>query len=574
MDDSSDFISEKNLSLKKEGKTFGLIYPGYYNKGMSGMTILALEVIVNNSSSWRLERVFLSRDPTQSPTGIENKSRLGDMDVLGFTAQFELDYLVISWMLRRAGMPLSNVKRRESRKFPPIVVGGPCSGANPLPLIDRVDGYFLGDAENSLPIFLDRLDEFGVIAFWENPELFTDIPGFWSPHFLSLHNNKSYSELIKKNPLQYEIGSWYKYFDFVDLNTNIYPLRQILTDLPDYHPYGPVKGQSFQLELGRGCNHGCKFCMIGSGMFSPARYRNLDRLLEIAELGAKETGVNKIDIFGTNLSDFSQLNDLCWELVNKGFEISIATLRPDKVTSEIIEALVNGGTKSLTIAPETGTDDLRTLMGKRVTNEQVLNSTSIIFDGGIPILKDFFLTGLPYETPDDKQALINLIEMQQKIAIASDIEDPLLKVDINPLVPKWQTPLKNWVYHYLPKNRSKLRESMNMFHSNLRRMDIVRPKLVSLQSFLGQTWLTHLIDPINNFTHNIDLKTHIPISRNGAFYLKQFSDILDRELIDIWNKFESSNWEVKHEINSTNRSDDYFTKQARKIMENSALNLI
>jgi radical SAM superfamily enzyme YgiQ (UPF0313 family) len=314
--------------------------------------------------------------------------------------------------------------------------------------------------------------------------------------------------------------------------------------------------------------------MIGSGMFSPARYRSLDRLLEIAELGAKETGVNKIDIFGTNLSDFSQLKELCWELVNKGYEISIATLRPDKVTKEIIEALVNGGTKSLTIAPEAGTDNLRRLMGKKVTNEQVLNATSMIFEGGIPILKDFFLTGLPNENMDDKQALINLVEIQQKIALTSDIEDPLLKVDINPLVPKWQTPLKNWVYHYLPKNRSKLKESMNMFHSTFRKMEIVRPKLVSFMSFLGQTWLTHLIDPINNFTSEMDMNTHIPISRNGAFYLKRYTETLDKVLINTWNEFESSNWEVRHDINSTNRSDEYFTKQARKIMENSTLDLI
>jgi radical SAM superfamily enzyme YgiQ (UPF0313 family) len=496
------------------------------------------------------------------------------MDVLGFTAQFELDYLIINWLLSKAGIPLSNIKRRESKKFPPVVVGGPCSGANPLPLIDLVDGYFLGDAESSLPVFLDRLDEHGISTFWDMPDKFSDIPGFWSPHFLDLNNNISYSEKIKDNPLEDEIGSWYKYFDFVDLNKSIYPLRQVLTNLPDYHPYGPVKGQSFQLELGRGCNHGCKFCMIGSGMFSPARYRSLDRLLEIAELGAKETGVNKIDIFGTNLSDFSQLKELCWELVNKGYEISIATLRPDKVTKEIIEALVNGGTKSLTIAPEAGTDNLRRLMGKKVTNEQVLNATSMIFEGGIPILKDFFLTGLPNENMDDKQALINLVEIQQKIALTSDIEDPLLKVDINPLVPKWQTPLKNWVYHYLPKNRSKLKESMNMFHSTFRKMEIVRPKLVSFMSFLGQTWLTHLIDPINNFTSEMDMNTHIPISRNGAFYLKRYTETLDKVLINTWNEFESSNWEVRHDINSTNRSDEYFTKQARKIMENSTLDLI
>ena len=484
------------------------------------------------------------------------------MDVLGFTSQFELGYLVVGWMLKKAGIPINNIKRRDGKsKFPPVFVGGPCAGANPFPLLDLVDGFFLGDAENSLPTFLITVEEKGINGFWNHPAEFNEIKGFWTPHSLE-SNGAPYSSLFNDKTFEGVAGPWYSRFDFADLDKTQYPLQQTLCTLPDHHPHAPVKGQTFQLEIGRGCSHGCRFCMIGSGMFNPARYRSLERLLEIAREGVKATGVTKVDLFGMNLSDFPRLNDLCWALVNEGLELSIATLRPDKVSPELIEAVRKGDQSSLTIAPETGTDRLRDALCKVITNEQVLEATTIIFESGIPTLKNFFLAGLPTETDDDRTSIVELVKKQHQIAKNSGLKDPLIKVDVNPMVPKWQTPLKHWVHNFLPENRSRFREVLIKLRSRLNEIPNTRPKEVIFNEFLAQTWLTHLEEPINGLLEPMPLKSHAPISINGGHqYLHEFRERLDAILENTWNEFEKSNWEVRHRVKATSRSDEEFTKQ-------------
>jgi len=529
---------------------------------MAGMTGITLANLVNSLATWRFERIFLPWNPSIEPNSMENGLTLSNMDIIGFTSQFEPNYLIVGWMLKKAKIPLNNIARKTSKQtFPPLFVGGPCAGANPFPLLDFVDGFFLGDAENSLPTFLKLVDEKGIEEFWKSPTVFNEIKGFWTPHALESHE-KSYSKLFKDKLFEEIAGEWYSRFDFVDLNATPYPMQQTFCTLPTHHPYAPVKGQTFQLEIGRGCSHTCRFCMIGSGMFSPARYRSLERLLEIVQEGLLLTEVNKVDIFGMNLSDFSQLNDLCWALVNDGIEVSIATLRPDKVSQDIIEAVHKGGQSKLTIAPETGTDRLRSALCKQISNDQVLEATKIIFETGIPTLKNFFLTGLPNETEGDRKAIIELVKEQLKIAESSDVKDPLIKVDINPMVPKWQTPLKSWVYFFLPENRIQFQEILIELRTQLNTIPHMKPKEVSFNGFLAQTWLTHLEDPINMLFESLPLKSHAPLSVHGGhYYLSSFQNYLDDILKSTWNKFKTNHWKVSHRVRATNRSDEEFTKQ-------------
>jgi radical SAM superfamily enzyme YgiQ (UPF0313 family) len=561
MNSIPSFISERNVILKDQGKTFGLIYPAKYDIGMGGMTAITLANLINSLPNWRLERVFLPWNPFIEPISMEHGFSLSQMDMLGFTSQFEPDYLVVGWMLKKAGIPLDNLTRKNHKgKYPPVFVGGPCAGANPFPLLDLVDGYFLGDAEHSLPHFLQMIEEKGIKEFWYNPSEFNEIKGFWTPHALE-SKEKPYSYLFHNKTFEEVAGSWYNRFEFVDLDTSPYPLKQIYCTLPDYHPYAPVKGQTFQLEIGRGCSHGCRFCMIGSGMFSPARYRSLERLLEIVEEGITLTGVSEVDIFGPNLSDFPKLTDLCWELVNKGLELSMATLRPDKIHSDLIEAISKGKQTSLTLAPETGSDRLRYAVCKRITNEQILDATTLIFEAGISTLKDFFLIGLPTETEEDQLAIIDLVKQQLQIANNSKIKSPLIRVDMNPMVPKWQTPLKNWVYHFLPENRVHLREALDKIYMELSKEDHFRPKQVSVNEFLAQTWITHLEEPINFYLESIPLESHIPTSKNGAFYLFNYQERLDPILKAVWYQFKKSGWQIEHRIRATNHSDKEFIRQ-------------
>jgi radical SAM superfamily enzyme YgiQ (UPF0313 family) len=562
------FVTERNNIIKKNGKKFGFIHPATYDIAMTGMTAITLSNLVNSLETWRFERVFLPWNPLIEPNSMENHLTLSNMDIIGFTSQFEPDYLIVGWMLKKAKIPLDNKTRKKSKQsFPPLFVGGPCAGGNPFPLLDFVDGFFLGDAENSLPTFLKLVDEKGIDKFWNDPALFNGIKGFWTPHALESHN-KPYSTVFEDKKFEEVAGEWYSRFDFVTLDATPYPIKQTFCTLPTHHPYAPVKGQAFQLEIGRGCSHACRFCMIGSGMFSPARYRSLERLLQIAQKGLQLTGVNKIDIFGTNLSDFPQLNDLCWTLVNEGIELSIATLRPDKVSDEIIEAVHNGGQSKITIAPETGSEKLRYKLCKKISNDRVLEATETIFENGIPMLKNFFLTGLPKETDEDRLAIIELVKKQRHIAKDSNLEDIRIKVDINPMVPKWQTPLKNWVNYFLPENRLGFQETLIKMHTQLNTLSYIRAKKVSFNEFLAQTWLTHLEGPINMLFDSLKLRSHAPLSIHGGHYfLNDFKDLLDSILETIWNEFKRSHWKVNHRVRATNHSDEIFTKHYVKINE-------
>jgi radical SAM superfamily enzyme YgiQ (UPF0313 family) len=559
------FLKEKNVLTKGLGKRFGFLFPSTYEIGMAGMTTIAIAHLVNQLPTWRCERFFLPWNPYVEATSLETGATLRDVDVIGFTSQFEQHYLSAGWLLKKANIPLDNrVRLAQAGKYPPIFVGGPCAMANPFPLLDFVDGFFLGDSEESLPQFLQFLGEKDIQSFWRDSSAFADIKGFWSPHFLEVNGDSPYSELFQDQTFEDIAGNWYEQFQFVDLNKAAYPLKQTLTDLPDYHPYAPVKGQTFQLELGRGCNHKCKFCMI-SRLLHKGRYRDYNDLVEIALEGTKTTGVSKVDIFGTNLSDYPQLADLCWELVNHDLQVSLATFRPDKVTAEIIEVLVKGGQTSLTIAPETGNDRLRTAVGKQISNEQILQATQVIFESGIQTLKDFFLVGLPAESDEDRTSILSLVKQQHQIAKNVDRKN-ILRVDINPVVPKWHTPLRSWLFYYLPQNRPKLKDILIGFYQELSRLDNIRPKETSLLDYLAQTWLTHITTPINPLLEKMPLNSHIPMTRNVGFYLyNNHATYFDSLLTQIWKDFVKDNWSIRHRIRASPYNDEFLTKEYLKV---------
>ncbi len=561
------FLRERNLVKKTEGKRFGFLFPSSYDVGMSGMTTLVITHLVSQVPTWRAERFFTPWNPFVEAVSLESGATLRDVDVIGFTTQFEQHYLMAGWLIQKAGIPLDNRKRkRQINNWPLIVVGGPCCMANPLPLIDMVDGYFLGDVEESLPLFLHLLDEYGVEGFRRNPFDFADVKGFWSPHFLDV-NNTLYSSLFNDRCFEEMVGGWFERFQFIELNEAPYPLQQIVTELPDYHPYAPVKGRTFQLEIGRGCNHKCRFCMI-SRLLHKGRYRDYETLRELVFEGTKLSGVTKVDIFGTNLSDYplKPFTDLCWEIVNNGLQLSVATFRPDRISAELMDVLVEGGQPSVTIAPECGSDRLRGLVGKRITNEQITEATHTVFAAGITALKDFFVVGLPGETEEDRDAIVQLVEQQLKIAKGYD-QGNYLKVDVNPVVPKWHTPLKNWLYYYLEDHRPELRAILIRLYCELSRLGDVRPKETALLEYLAQTWLTHLTSPVNPLIEGMTLDSHVPISRNLGYYLlSTHAAEINADLNAVWDGFVRDGWSITHPLRASPYSDETLTREWRALI--------
>jgi len=565
MSSKPDFVPERNVMIKQATKTFGFIFPSTYHIGMSGMTVAVLSDIVNSLPNWQFERFFVPWNPNVEATSIEHQLSLSQVDVIGFTTQYEVDYLALGWFLKRARIPIDNLKRKKGEgKYPPLVIGGPCSLANPLPLMDIADGFFLGDAELSLPAFLNKIDTIGKANFWNEIDSFQAISGFWSPHFLDLNEKDFYSSLFTNKRFEDIAGEWHSKVQFVNLNEISYPLTQIVTELPDYHGYAPFKRQSFQLEIGRGCDHGCRFCMI-SQLLQKGRFRSYQKLLEILEGGMKRTQVNTVDVFGTNLSEFPRLEDLCWDIVNLGYKISLATLRPDRVTSDLVEALQKGGQKSITIAVETGTERLRRTIGKPMSDDRIFHAVQLISEAKIPNLKNFFLIGLPTETEQDRQTLVNMVVEEKKIFCKSQVEKTLIKVDVNPFIPKWHTPFKNYLYHYIPDNRKEFKNIIVELYKKFDAMAGIKPKHAPLSYSLAQTWLTHLKSPINFILEQVPLKNSAFSFFYAPFFIARFEDRFDSVLMDQWTEFVRSDWKITHPIRATCHDDEWFTKEYKKV---------
>jgi radical SAM superfamily enzyme YgiQ (UPF0313 family) len=217
-----------------------------------------------------------------------------------------------------------------------------------------------------------------------------------------------------------------------DLDSLEYPLSQIVPDVEDGSKLEPVFGKSYLLEVTRGCGHSCKFCLIGH-ICQPRRTRSLERLQELVEQGFLKTPVKKVSLIGSSLGDLDQLEDLVCSIATHGAEVSVPSLRADSVTKNLLECLVKGGQRTLTIAPETGSYALRKSIGKGLTDSDIEMAVETAESVGYNSLKLYFIIGLPGETFADVDSTIKMI---QDIARNSRMK---ITASVNPFVPKAMT---------------------------------------------------------------------------------------------------------------------------------------
>jgi radical SAM superfamily enzyme YgiQ (UPF0313 family) len=217
-----------------------------------------------------------------------------------------------------------------------------------------------------------------------------------------------------------------------DLDSLDYPIAQIIPDVESGSKLEPVFGKSFLLEVTRGCGHSCKFCLVGH-ICRPRRTRSLAKLKELVKLGLENTPVRKISLIGSSLGDLDGLEDLvCW-IVEQGIDVSVPSLRADSVTPNLLDCLVKGGQRTLTIAPETGSSRLRKVMGKGLKDDAIEKAVQLAESAGYNSLKLYFIIGLPSETAsdvDDTARMIRDIAQKTKLRVTASI---------NPFIPKAQT---------------------------------------------------------------------------------------------------------------------------------------
>lgn len=473
---------EKNIIIKDWGKidiSFGLIYPNIQEVGMSSYAVRYLYSNLNTMKDVACERIFLP-DSIQYPASadnsdinllrsIENKILPDQFDILGFSVQYENDFKNILWILEKSGIPLS-YKERElimmmDKTLPIIIGGGTVITSNPLPLSQYFDLLFIGDSEINLNLFLDLYKEYknNNFKYSEFLKRATLIEGIYVPYL----NNKPKRAIIQ------------------DLNPSDIPYYQIIN-----HDKRKKKifQQNFLLEINRGCPFQCKFC-ISSFHNSPFRNRDYENIINTIDSGLKTSHFERISLIGSCISAHPRFKDICEYIVKKGLHLTIPSIRIEHIDKEIIEILEKAKIKTITIAPETGSEELRFKLGKKISNETIFSKIKLIKDSSINNIKFYFLIGLPNENEDDVNQLISFLKTISEMGFNKQA----LRVNINPFIPKFNTPYENHVDFFLASNDHELNKKFKKLEQNLNKIPSIKIKFQNYKKIIKSARIQSLL---------------------------------------------------------------------------------
>jgi radical SAM superfamily enzyme YgiQ (UPF0313 family) len=403
-------LQEHNVVVKnprRVGLRFASCYPNLYRSAMSSLGFHIIYDFLNHREDTYCERVVYPQSKS-----LETGTRLKHFDMVGFSLQYEEDYIHVLEMLQKGGLPIRKEKRNPDD--PLVIAGGPCATSNPLPMTPFVDLFLVGDGEAILPDFIKIFQEL------ENPreelESFREVKGVYLPD----------------NPVKINL--------IEDMDQAWKPVHQVIPETNEKSLI-PAFGKSFLLEVSRGCTRGCRFCMAGC-LYRPRREIPLEELLETAEATRESTGLSKVALIGAAVSDHTRIEDLCQELLEGGFQITLPSLRVEAVNDQLLSILKESGLKTVTLAPES-TWNLRKVVNKSLTDEDIFAAVRKTLKQDMNV-KLYFLVGLPTETDKDTAELTNLIKTLQKEAPRKSS----LRVSVNPFIPKPHTPFQWHHFHY------------------------------------------------------------------------------------------------------------------------------
>jgi radical SAM superfamily enzyme YgiQ (UPF0313 family) len=464
--------SEKGTIIKsrKNRLKVALIYPNTYPIGMSNLGFQTVYKIINGFDDLLCERGFLGSNRT-----IESGGKFSDFDIIAFSVSFETDYPNIYKILTDAKI-LPFVEKREN-SCPPIIAGGVACLLNPEPIAPFIDAFLLGEAEEILPDFFEKIK--GISKLKSNLAMLArNIKGFYVPKFYSLFYN-SKGEIYKRETIE-EVP------ETID--------RVFAKNLPFQEPAqtsvltpNTTFSNTYLIEAERGCPYKCRFCAIGY-IYGQPRYIKSDILQKTIKKASELT--KNIGLIGANVSDIPSIDEICRYAAANKIRLSFSSLRANSLTKKLAESLVINGVKTATIAPEAGSARMREIISKKLTETDILNATETLVNRGIPNLRLYFITGLPFETEEDTNKIIELTLKIKKIFLETSRKQKKIgkiTISLNPFVPKPFTPFQ-WTNI---ESVSNLKKKINYITKNLRAIPNITIRAESPKKSLIQTILSN-----------------------------------------------------------------------------------
>jgi radical SAM superfamily enzyme YgiQ (UPF0313 family) len=419
-----------------------LAFPNTYWVGMSNLGFQTVYRLFNAEDDIVCERFFLppkqelaELSAAKAPLlTLESQTPVGDFDVIAFSVSFEWDYVNVLTLLRLAGVPAHAAER--SPRHPLVVIGGAVTFVNPEPLAPFADVIAAGEGEVLIPglrravaAATDRGDLLRLLA----TERGFYVPSLYEPHYADDGTLGGYTVRPGVDaPLPVRKAAL-KVTDAVDP-----PATGIFTPDTEF-------GSRFLVEVVRGCANLCRFCWAGYN-YLPVRAFPSDRILQLAR--EARTHSSRVGLVSIALCDHPDIERILANLLEMGYAISPASLRLDDLTESIVRVLRESGERTITIAPETGSDRLRRVINKTVTNDEILDRADLIFANGIENLKLYYMIGLPTETDDDLVAIRDLtLQIRERMMKYGRPKGQIGRIiaSVNPLIPKPGT-----AYQWLP----------------------------------------------------------------------------------------------------------------------------
>lgn len=517
--------------------TVCLAYPNYYRAGMANLGFQTVYKIFNEQPSFLCERVFLpaAGDEAEFVAGradfisIENQKPIAEFDILAFSLSFENDYPNILTMLSLAGIPLLACVRSEDH---PLVIGGGIAATlNPEPIAGFFDLFILGEAEESLPVFTRIFEEARRAGASRRDMLI---------------------KMQKTLPQAYVPGLYdIKYF----ADSKIKTIEPVVSGLPARIRLQPIKDINFfcteevisapqtemedmyLIEVNRGCARSCRFC-AASFIYHPVRFRSFEKIAAAVDRGLLEK--KKIGLVGTAVSDHPELIKICEYILAKNGRAGIGSLRVDQINESIVKIIKANGIETVALAPEAGSQRLRDLLRKGITEENIMRAVELLIENEIPNLRLYFMIGLPSEEEKDIDAIISLTKKIQHHALQWTCGKKIFRsitLSINQFIPKPSTPLQWCALADVNSVGKKIKKLVRAFGRD-KQIKVIHdvPKWNYVQALLslGDRKAGEILLAVHRLKGNWSQALK-EVNVNADFYVyrrKQFDEILPWNIVD------------------------------------------